>query len=192
MATLTTRLQATKPASTENVNVTLLNSNFDKFDAAVGSSVGTSASRPASAFQGRMFYTTDSTTLYVNTAASASAVASWAGITLTAPSDTGWVNITPASGTGTFQYRCYDKMVSVRASLSGITSIAAGTNGVILAAGGLPAAYRPAVTVYAVTNVTGSGAGLAVFGSDGGISQWAAASGGAVTVFRAHGFWFKE
>jgi hypothetical protein len=77
MATFTTRLLATKPASSENALVSVLDANFDLFDAAVGSSVGTSAARPASAFQGRLWYSTDSAKLVVNTAASASTAASW-------------------------------------------------------------------------------------------------------------------
>lgn len=77
MATFTTRLNATKPASSENVNITVLNDNADLFDAAVGATVGTSASRPASAFSGRLYYATDSAKLFVNSASSASAAASW-------------------------------------------------------------------------------------------------------------------
>src|SRR4249920_1863606 len=78
MSTSTTRLGLTKPASSENVSITLLDTNYDLLDTAVAASVGTSAARPASAFQGRLWYTSDSTKLYVNTAASASAAASWA------------------------------------------------------------------------------------------------------------------
>src|SRR5215203_2054080 len=77
MATYTTRVNATKPASSENVNITTLNDNFDLFDTAVGATVGLSASLPASAFKGRIHYTTDSTKLLVNTSASASAAANW-------------------------------------------------------------------------------------------------------------------
>jgi hypothetical protein len=77
MATFTTRLNATKPASSENVDITVLNDDFDLFDAAVGSSVGTSAARPASAFSGRLWYSTDSNSLAVNESASASVAASW-------------------------------------------------------------------------------------------------------------------
>ena len=77
MATFTTRLNATKPASSENVSVTVLNNNADLFDTAVGSSVGTSAARPASAFSGRLWYSTDSNVLAVNEAASASVAAVW-------------------------------------------------------------------------------------------------------------------
>jgi hypothetical protein len=77
MATFTTRLGATKPASSENVNITTLNDNADLFDAAVGSSVGASSARPASAFSGRLWYSTDSNSLSVNEAASASTAAVW-------------------------------------------------------------------------------------------------------------------
>lgn len=78
MATFTTRLNATKPASSENVNVTThLNNNLDLIDAAVGATVAACAARPASAFQGRLFYATDTDKLYVNEAASASVAASW-------------------------------------------------------------------------------------------------------------------
>jgi hypothetical protein len=77
MSTLTTRLGLTKPASSENVDITLLDTNFDLVDAAVAATVGASSARPASAFNGRLFYATDSNKLYVNEAASASAVAVW-------------------------------------------------------------------------------------------------------------------
>jgi hypothetical protein len=77
MATLTTRLGATKPASSENIDVTILGTDFDLFDAAVAATVGLSASRPASAFSGRLWYSSDSAKLFVNSAASASTAASW-------------------------------------------------------------------------------------------------------------------
>lgn len=78
MATFTTRLNATKPASSENVSISILDNNFDLFDAAVGASIGASASKPASAFSGRVWYETDTFALKVNTAASASTAAVWA------------------------------------------------------------------------------------------------------------------
>ena len=77
MATYTTRLSATKPASSENVSISILDSNFDLFDLGVGATVGASSARPASAFNGRLFYATDSNKLYVNEGTSASTVASW-------------------------------------------------------------------------------------------------------------------
>jgi hypothetical protein len=78
MATFTTRLNATKPASSENVDISVLNTNSDLFDAAVGSTVASAASRPASTWQGRVWYAQDTDKFYVNEAASASAVAVWA------------------------------------------------------------------------------------------------------------------
>jgi hypothetical protein len=77
MSTSTTRLNVTKPASSENVSISIINSNYDLIDTAVGASIGASASRPASAFSGRLWYSTDSAKLYVNSAASASTAASW-------------------------------------------------------------------------------------------------------------------
>lgn len=77
MATYTTRLAAAKPASSENVSITVLDNNFDLFDAAVGATVGASSARPASAFNGRLFYATDTDKLYVNEGVSSSSVASW-------------------------------------------------------------------------------------------------------------------
>jgi hypothetical protein len=78
MATYTTRLNATKPASSENVDVTAhLSNNFDLFDAAVAATVGASSAKPASAFSGRLWYETDTNVLKVNTAASASTAAVW-------------------------------------------------------------------------------------------------------------------
>ena len=79
MSTLTTRWLMTKAASSENVDVTThINNNLDLVDSYGGATTGTSASRPASTVNGRIWYTTDSTKLYVNTAASASAAAAWA------------------------------------------------------------------------------------------------------------------
>ena len=77
MSTLTTRLNLTKPASSENVDITLLDTNFDLIDAAVAATVGASSARPASAFNGRLFYATDTDKLYVNEAANASTAAVW-------------------------------------------------------------------------------------------------------------------
>jgi hypothetical protein len=77
MPTYTTRLAATKSASSENVDITVLNNDFDLFDLGVGATVGASATRPASAFNGRLFYATDTDKLYVNEGVNASSVASW-------------------------------------------------------------------------------------------------------------------
>lgn len=88
MSTSTTRLNATKPASSENVSITVLNNNFDLFDAAVGTTVASAASKPASAFSGRLWYETDTSRFKVNIAASASAAAAWREIASPLDADT--------------------------------------------------------------------------------------------------------
>jgi hypothetical protein len=78
MSTLTTRLNLVKAASSDNVDVVAhLDNNFDLIDSYALTTTAASATRPASAVNGRMFYATDSNKLYINEAASASAVASW-------------------------------------------------------------------------------------------------------------------
>lgn len=60
MATFTTRLGLRKPAGTEQSNVvTDLNENYDKIDDAVGTTVCTSTTRPASPFTGQTIFETD-------------------------------------------------------------------------------------------------------------------------------------
>jgi hypothetical protein len=97
--------------------------------------------------------------------------------------DTGWVNLTPTSGTGTCQYRYLRGVVGVRMSLSGMTSLANGSNGGIVAAGGIPTAYRPTVTVYQAGSGAGANSTLGLVSSDGSVSQWNN-TGGAITIAR--------
>lgn len=59
MATTTTRLGLTKPASTDLVDIGVLNTNFDKTDAAAGAFVCTSTTRPATPYGGQIIYETD-------------------------------------------------------------------------------------------------------------------------------------
>jgi hypothetical protein len=128
MATLTTRLNATKPASSENVSVTVLNDNFDLFDTAGGVTVGASSARPASAYNGRMFYATDSNKFYVNEAANASTAAVWSdpvdqGITTITNLSIGGsmtigTGITVSAGKG---YRTYVKKSSAESVISNTT-----------------------------------------------------------------------
>lgn len=87
-------------------------------------------------------------------------------------SDTGWVNLTPASGTGWFRYRVMRGFVHIQWSLSGMTSIAAGQNGQVLAPGILPPAYRVPNGIYATTNTGGAGSTVSAVNSDGSISTW--------------------
>jgi hypothetical protein len=99
--------------------------------------------------------------------------------------DTGWVNLTPASGTGTFRYRCLARIVYIQANLSGITSIAAGASGLILAGGILPATYRPTATsIYGVANMGATLVGLAIVSSNDGNIQLLNSSASAVTTPR--------
>lgn len=77
MSTSTTRLSLTKPASAENVNVSLLDTNFDLIDAAVAATAASAASRPASAFSGRIWYETDTGKMKVNAASGSAIAADW-------------------------------------------------------------------------------------------------------------------
>lgn len=65
MATTTTRLSLTKPDYTDNVDIADINSNMDDIDAAVGASVVTSGTRPASPFTGQVIFETDTSSSYV-------------------------------------------------------------------------------------------------------------------------------
>lgn len=97
--------------------------------------------------------------------------------------DTGWINLTPISGTGTFRYRSIARIVYIQTNLSGMTSVAGGASGAVLAAGVLPAAYRPTVTgIYGVANLGASAVGLMVVGTDGGISWWNSTTGAGTTL----------
>jgi hypothetical protein len=115
----------------------------------------------------------------------------WAGWVSVAE-DTGWVNLTPSSGTGTFQYRCHNGVVSLRASLGSITSLPAGQTSQLLAGGVIPAAYRPTVSVYAGGNGGGASTILGVVNApDAAISWWNTWTA-AVTVARFTANWLKE
>lgn len=102
-----------------------------------------------------------------------SALTDLRGITITgAGGDTGWINLTPVSGSGTFQYRCLAHVVYVRANLTGITSIASAAFGPHLAAGVLPIIYRPGVTAYTASSVGGAYSGLSSVATDGSSGTW--------------------
>lgn len=99
--------------------------------------------------------------------------------------DTGWVNLTPASGTGTCQYRCRNGVVTVRMSLSGMTALAPNANGSVVAAGGIPSDFRPSITKYEAGSAGGSGMSLGVLSSDGSVSQWNPSyNSGSISVAR--------
>ena len=59
MATNTTKLGLIKPDLTDVVDVADLNDNADSIDAAVGFTICTSATRPASPWTGQVIYETD-------------------------------------------------------------------------------------------------------------------------------------
>ncbi len=69
MATSTTKLALRKPATTDNVSVeTDLNANYDKIDAAIGTFVCTSSTRPTTLnYAGRLIFETDTSRLLVRT-----------------------------------------------------------------------------------------------------------------------------
>lgn len=72
MATTTTRLALTKPASSDPVDIAVLNANADKIDAAVGSKVVTSSTRPGSPFDGQTIFETDTNKIMIYRASSVS------------------------------------------------------------------------------------------------------------------------
>jgi hypothetical protein len=110
--------------------------------------------------------------------------------------DTGWVNITPTSGTGVCQYRCRMGVVTVRMALTSITSIASNNAGTIVNSGVLPAAYCPqSVPVYQAGSAAGSGMTLGVINapSPSSISLWNPSyNSGALTVARLTFTYLKE
>lgn len=65
MATTTTRLALTKPSTTDNVDIAVLNANTDKLDAAAGSFVCTSSTRPATPYNGQIIFETNTLNQYV-------------------------------------------------------------------------------------------------------------------------------
>lgn len=72
MSTLTTRLGLTKPdpnpTTGDFVDVAVLNTDFDKIDAAVSATVATSATRPATPFDGQLVRETDTRRVIVRNA----------------------------------------------------------------------------------------------------------------------------
>lgn len=109
----------------------------------------------------------------------------WYPWSFVAGPDTGWVNLTPTSGSGTLAYRCLNGQVGIKGDLSGMTSLAAGQNQAVAATGAIPAAYRPGSTVYAMANGGGALTCQVVLGSTGNLSMWNS-SASAVTVFRCN------
>jgi hypothetical protein len=65
MATTTARLSLTKPDPLEDVDVALLNADFDTLDNAVGALVCTSTTRPSTPFLGQLIWQADSPHLLI-------------------------------------------------------------------------------------------------------------------------------
>jgi hypothetical protein len=70
--TTTTRLSLTKPAGSDLVSIATLNANSDKIDAAIGATLVTSGTRPATPFDGQIIYETDTDHTYAYRAATTS------------------------------------------------------------------------------------------------------------------------
>jgi hypothetical protein len=79
MATSTTRLGLVKPLTSENYDVTIVNSNSDKVDAAMGFAPVTSGTRPAAPFNGQTIRETDTGKTYFHNGST--------------PASAGWVQI---------------------------------------------------------------------------------------------------
>lgn len=79
MATSTSRLGLTKPVTSENYDVSIVNANSDKVDAAAGFQPVTSATRPVAPYSGQAIRETDTGKTYVH-----------AG---TVPASAGWVQV---------------------------------------------------------------------------------------------------
>ena len=65
MATTTSRLALTKPASSDPVDIAVLNTNADKIDSAIGATTCTSGTRPSSPYNGQFIFETDTQKTYV-------------------------------------------------------------------------------------------------------------------------------
>jgi len=65
VSTTTTRLALVKPAGTENIDVSILNANADKIDAAINTTLCTSGTRPGTPFNGQKILETDTLKEYV-------------------------------------------------------------------------------------------------------------------------------
>jgi hypothetical protein len=76
VATNTTKLGLEKPASSDFVNIAVLNQNFDDIDAAVGAKIVTSITRPVSPYSGMFIYETDTDKILVYDGATSS----WEGV----------------------------------------------------------------------------------------------------------------
>lgn len=70
MVTTTSKLGLNKPDTTDLVDISVLNQNADKLDAAAGAKICTSSTRPSSPWDGQIIFETDTTSTLVWRAAS--------------------------------------------------------------------------------------------------------------------------
>lgn len=114
MPDLTSKLALAKPrggssgsSPAEQVDIDVLNGNFDKIDDAVGAAIRTSTTRPSAPFPGQFSYDADTTGVYL-----------WDGSTwVNSLGDSGWINETSAGGnTPNAQYRRKNGIVFIRGS----------------------------------------------------------------------------
>jgi hypothetical protein len=102
MATSTTKLGLTKPDFVDVVDVSELNTNADAIDAAVGATIVTSATRPASPWAGQIIYETDTESTFVWTGSAWIASGGGASVTVATTAPVGpdegdlWLNSTEA------------------------------------------------------------------------------------------------
>lgn len=86
-------------------------------------------------------------------------------------SDTGWVTMTLATGTGTSRYRVCNGVVYVQISITGASVPDSSTaTDLVLAANGIPSDYRPSATVYATANMAGQYIGQVLVLTTGAVS----------------------
>lgn len=72
MATTTNKLALVKPAGSDLVDISVLNTNADKIDAAVGTFICTSTTRPTSPWNGQVIFETNTLNQYIWISASSS------------------------------------------------------------------------------------------------------------------------
>lgn len=106
MATNTSRLSLTKPSSSENAEVSVLNSNFDTIDQNAGARICTSTTRPSQPFIGQIIFETD-----------VAALRWWDG--------TNWRTLTPFSVRGNSQG--YTAVLNTYTALGVMNGLSTGT-----------------------------------------------------------------
>ena len=185
MATTTTKLGLTKPAGSDNVDIAVLNTNSDKIDSAIGVTVCTSTTRPATPFEGQNIYETDTKITYVYQGGAWKAVVSKEAVDAVLPIDTdgySYKQTVTFTANGTFTKASYSWLRAVRVKCVGGggasgAAIGAGT-GQSQSAGGGGGAYAESFILVGslgtseTVTVGTAGVGGALDGGDGGNSSF--------------------